>query len=138
MKGKRATKGFQNRKMNDETYKLRRSVMDIIYEFKNRYDIPRQTIRIVDRVNGKQTHDGWHNVIGYAGMGQNYVHIRGDWASKSRKSLLPLVAHEIVHSVLSIGHDSKCKLMSEYIEDMTESEVWKACDKYFNLKCTCK
>ena len=76
MEGKRATKGFKNRKMNDETYKLRRSVMDIIYEFKNKYNIPRQTIRIVDRVHDKETHDGWHNVIGYAGMGQNYVHIR--------------------------------------------------------------
>mgnify|MGYP003636047900 CR=1 FL=1 len=63
--GKRATKGFSNRDMNDDTYKLRRAVMTIIYEFKNRYDIPRQIIRIVDRVHGVKSHDGWHNVIGY-------------------------------------------------------------------------
>jgi hypothetical protein len=132
MKGKKATKGFKNRSMNDHTYKLRRSVMDIIYDFKRRYGIPRQTIRIVDRCG--ESHEGWHNVIGYAGMGQNYVHIRGDWASKNRESLIPLVAHEVVHSVLSIGHDKECKLMSEYFEPMTEDEVWSACDKYFNHK----
>ncbi len=130
--GKRATKGFKNREMNDDTYKLRRAVMTIIYEFKSRYNIPRQTIRIVDRVHGEKTHDGWHRVIGYAGMGQNYVHIRGDWAGKSREKLLPLVAHEICHSVKAIEHDDACKLMSPTIVDMTEDDVWKACDKYLS------
>ena len=129
---RRATKGFKNRDMNDDTYKLRRAVMTIIYEFKHKYSIPRQTIRIVDREVGTETHEGWHNVIGYAGMSQNYVHIRGDWAGKSREKLLPLVAHEICHSVKGIEHNDDCKLMSPIIVDMTESEVWKACDKYLN------
>jgi len=130
--GRRATKGFKNRDMNDATYKLRRAVIDIVYEFKHRYAIPRQTVRIVERDWSEDTHDGWHNAIGYAGMGANYVHIRADWAGKSRHALLPLVAHELVHSVLAVGHDDECKLMSPYFESMTEAQVWKACDKYFN------
>tara|TARA_R110000737_G_C14460035_1_gene464765 strand:- start:298 stop:708 length:411 start_codon:yes stop_codon:yes gene_type:complete len=128
--GKRATKGYKNRDMNDETYKLRRAVIDIMYEFKDRYSIPRQTVRIVDRVHGTETHDGWHNVIGYAGMGGNYVHILSSWAGKSRRKLLPLVAHEVCHSVKAIEHDDNCLLMSPIIVDMTEEQVWKHCDKY--------
>ena len=129
-KGKRATKGFKNREMNNETYRLRRAVIDIMYEFKDRYNIPRQTVRIVDREQGTETHDGWHNVIGYAGMGQNYVHILASWANKSRSKLLTLVAHEVCHSVKAIEHDDNCLLMSPIIKDMTEKQVWEHCDKY--------
>ncbi len=129
--GRRATKGFKNREMNDDTYALRRAVMNLIYEFKDRYNIPRQTIRIVDRVHGEDTHEGWHNVIGYAGMGQNYVHIRADWAKKKRIDLLALVAHEICHSVKAVKHDNNCKLMHPIISSFScEDEIWKCVDKY--------
>lgn len=131
-KGKRATKGFKNREMNNETYRLRRAVIDIMYEFKARYNIPRQTVRIVDREQGTETHDGWHNVIGYAGMGQNYVHILSSWANKSRSNLLALVAHEVCHSVKAIAHDDDCLLMSPIIVPMTEEQVWEHCDKYLS------
>jgi hypothetical protein len=129
--GKRATKGFKNREMNEDTYALRRNVINLIYEFKDRYNIPRQTIRIVDRVHSEETHEGWHNVIGYAGMGQNYVHIRADWAKKKRIDLLALVAHEICHSVKAIEHDNECKLMNPYIQSFeSEDEIWQICDNY--------
>lgn len=129
--GKRAIQGFKNREMNDATYALRREVMTIIYEFKNRYDIPRQTIRIVDRDLSQECKEGFEYAIGYAGLGANYVHIRSDWAGKNRAKLLPLVAHELVHSVTGFGHDENCKLMSASFKPMTEAEVWKACNKYF-------
>jgi hypothetical protein len=43
---RKETKDFRNYKMNDEVYKLRRQVIDLIYEVKSVYDIPRIYVRI--------------------------------------------------------------------------------------------
>ena len=57
---------FKLNKMNDATYKLRRNVMSVIYDAKNRgFKLPRIEVRIVS--------GGDSEVCGYATLGNNVM-----------------------------------------------------------------
>jgi hypothetical protein len=113
---------FKLNKMNSDTYAMRRKVMDIIYEVKNKgYNIPRIEVRIVK--------DGDVNACGYAYLSENIVHINERYIDDVR--LREIVLHEIVHAVTGFEHDNSCYLMCESIPLIQDDEqMWKCFDKY--------
>lgn len=110
--------------MNDDIYKLRRKVIDVIYEAKNKgFKLPRIEVRIVE--------NGEANVMGYAYLSENIVHIRKEYTSVEGDTFTHLVLHEIVHAVTGFGHDDDCFLMNPYIPNLCNIEKsWQAFNKY--------
>jgi hypothetical protein len=122
-------------RMNDNVYQLRRQVIDIIYEANRRLQangcprLPRQEVRIVD--GGKK------NILGYAWMGCNIVHINkqtceGRRDTSEHTALLYTTLHELLHSVLAIDHTESCPLMSTYHDySVTDEQAWELFLGYF-------
>lgn len=111
-------------KMNDQTYKMRRQVMDIIYQIKNKgYQIPRIEVRIV---NGGDDH-----IAAYAYLNKNIVHVQDHWLSYSPETLVHVILHEVVHAVTGFKHDENCYLMHPHVPINPEvSRSWDAFKKY--------
>ena len=122
----RAIEGYKVKKMNDETYSLRRKVIDVLYQIKRRgYKIPRIEVRIV---NGDAT-----KLCGYAYTNENVVHIVDEWTKVDKDVLTHLVLHEVVHAVTGFGHDDECYLMNPYIASKVDiNESWEAFSKYID------
>ena len=128
-RNKRTRKGFHQMRMNDQVYSLRRKVIEIIYQANDKLreaglsKMPRQTVRIVDS-------DEYTNVLGYAWMGQDTVHIKKDTCHED--DLLHVVLHELCHSVLAVEHDQQCPLMATHIcSPVSEDKLWAAFIDYF-------
>lgn len=124
-------KGYApNKKMNDDTYKLRRAVIDFIYEAKRHVELPRIEVRITEPNKGSHS-----NVLGLAYLNANVIYIPTNLIKNGRLKnyFREVVAHEIVHAVTGFRHDEKCPLMSPSIgqKPMSESEMWKHFVKYF-------
>ena len=124
--------GCKLRKMNNDTYRLRKNVMSIIYDankiVKN-YDgsrLPRVEVRIV-----KQSPCESNLVYGYAYLGENIIHIREDVAEKDNYSLYHTTYHELVHTLFNQEHDEKCKLMKAGSERITKKEAEEIFLKYY-------
>jgi hypothetical protein len=119
-----------NKKMNDDTYALRRKVIEVIYEAKKRVELPRIDVRITEPNKG--SHSG---ILGLAYLGLNMVYIPSHLIEKGRLKpfFKEVVLHEIVHAVTGFEHDAKCPLMAPSIgcKPMSEAEMWKAFEKYF-------
>ena len=94
---------WSDRKMNSETYKLRRRVMKFIYQAKALVpDLPRVEVRISDMKNCAGR--GWYN--------QNVIRIDAKHTEViSSVKLKRIVYHEIGHAVFGLKHDSKCPVM---------------------------
>lgn len=91
---------YNDKKMNDKTYLLRREVINIIYKIKKTIpNLPRVDVRIMDS----------KGCAGLAGLGSNGIRINLDYC---KNSLFQVVAHEIGHAVYSLQHDEKCPLMA--------------------------
>lgn len=91
----------KNKKMNNETYALRRKVIEIIYAIKKEVELPRIEVRITENNS-----DG---ILGSARTGHNVI-----WIPESTildASLFHIVAHEIGHAAFGAAHNDKCKLM---------------------------
>jgi len=113
----RVKEGFKMNQMNNETYALRRKVINIIYEAKNRgFKLPRIEVRVV---NAKAT----SNVCGYAYLKTNVIHINEDYINDNAERLTHLVLHEIVHAVTGFRHDEKCYLMHPNIPSKANLEL---------------
>ena len=126
-------------KMDQDVYQMRRKVMDVIYEVKkNGYKLPRVEVRIVE--------EGQENIMGYAYLNQNIVHIKREWinsesttdfigfdtGSTNEDRLTHLVLHEIVHAVTGFHHEEKCYLMNPIVPNNVNVEKsWEAFSKYF-------
>lgn len=115
--------GAKRIKMSDDTYALRRRVLDVIYQAKKSVVLPRIEVRIVD-LAGSPT-------MGYAYMGKNIVHIDRSEAMRSDDRLRVLVLHEVLHAVLATPHHEECPLMSSTYVPMTSDDAWKTFRKYF-------
>lgn len=118
-------------KMNDDTYALRRKVIDIIYLAKREVDLPRIEVRIVE---GTKSPTEGSELMGYAYMGQNIVHIEKKFVSVPPNVLVTLVLHEILHAVKSAEHDSTCLLMKPFMSVTTApnmDKIWGIFKSYF-------
>ena len=113
-----------NRKMSDETYKLKREVMSLIYEAKEllNNNMARVTIRITD------CHKP--NVLGTAGMGRHIIWIPAK--TLNSKHLREVVYHELCHALWATPHIETCKLMSSSVNKraLSKSTVQKLFLKY--------
>ena len=103
------TKQIKNFKMNDAVYKLRRQVIELIYEAKKEIkDLP----RIEDRIGEPRN----HKVLGVAELKNKKIWITKDAIDLGQDSLRNIVFHEIVHAVTGFGHDEKCPLMQSKLK----------------------
>jgi Zn-dependent peptidase ImmA (M78 family) len=117
----RTANGHSLNKMNDETYTLRRKVIDIIYSLKNEVELPRIEVRIVS--------GGESSNCGYAYMGGRVVHINESHINKPH--FYQVVLHEVLHAVLATEHDDNCDLMSPYVRPLTDAEALRIFKTYF-------
>jgi hypothetical protein len=111
------TKMVKNKEMNEATYKLRRRVMELIYEIKDLADIPRVEVRITD------DHE---RVLGLGTMsGTPVIWITERAITASDFDLRTVVYHEVLHAVFHIKHDEKCPLMKATHSPLSKGEAQK-------------
>lgn len=118
------TKEIKNLKMNDFTYKLRRKVINILYEARDRgIKLPRIEVRI-----GQPTECA-PNVLGVGGGLKIWITDKA--IDRGYEYLLHVVLHELGHAVYNLPHDKKCKLMAPSIgKPCTVDEAWRIFKKY--------
>ena len=98
MKNNKTTKDLQNKTMNTEVYKMRRSVMNFIYEAKKLApELPRIDVRITD--NHK-------DIAGMGRIGHKII-----WITEKFTINRGVVFHEILHAI-GQDHIKNCPLMS--------------------------
>ena len=98
--------------MNDEVYKLRRQIIELIYEAKRGgVKLPRISVRV-----GEQT-ARHKNILGCAMMNKNLMWITKDAIDLGIDTLRNVVFHEIAHAVFNVDHDEKCPLMAKELPD---------------------
>ncbi len=96
----------KNLKMNDDTYALRRKVIDIIYSVKRMFDadLPRVDVRITESTR---------EYAGLAQLNDNIIWLTKDVVrGYSKLSLRHVVLHEVIHACYGVGHVESCPLMN--------------------------
>lgn len=122
------------RDMSSETYKLRREVMNYIYEAKNllknklNFDLPRQTIRIVDldptvflEYEGKLIPNF---LLGCATRGGNDIYIPAETIERGY-DLKFVVYHELLHSAFCLQHIKGSPLMNGEYSKISSDNIDK-------------
>lgn len=112
----------QNREMNDETYRLRRIVMDYIYRAKRLLNgnMPRVDVRIVDL---KPEAADKKSALGLAYTGQRSLFIPAR-SIEEGYDLHYIVFHEILHAAFGIKHNERSPLMQTYYRnDLSPEEI---------------
>ena len=120
------TKKIKNFEMNADVYKLRRQVIELIYEAKRGgVNLPRISVRIGEQ---KSKHK---NVLGCAKMNGNQMWITKDAIDLGIDALRNVVFHEIAHAVFNVQHDESCPLMqSSLITILNREDCLKHLLKY--------
>jgi len=119
------TKQIKNFDMNDNTYKMRRQVIDMLYEIKKEVkNFPRIEVRIGEARN--------HNVLGVAQLKDKKIWITKRAVDMSEDALRNIVYHEVVHAVTGFGHDEKCPLMKSSLDGylLNKNECMKKLKEY--------
>ena len=115
-------------KMDDNIYSLRRQVLSVIYEAKQKgYVLPRVEVRIISPDS---------EVCAYAYMGKNIVHVNLSYFSKryNKGLFTQIILHELVHAIFNIGEVPNCKLMhcSKFWENKVDlNTAWTLFEKYY-------
>ena len=119
------TKKIKNFKMNDVTYKMRRSVIEILYTAKSKGIIlPRINVRI-----GESTHN-YPNVLGVGG--NLNIWITKTAIDRSSDYLLHVVLHELCHAIFNLPHNESCPLMASVLDKpCTNAQAWKIFEGYY-------
>jgi predicted SprT family Zn-dependent metalloprotease len=115
--------GQINMEMDEKVYRLRRKVIDLIYEAKALMPtFPRVEVRIV-RDNG--------NTLGQASMISKHISIMEESCSMDTETLRHIVFHELCHTIFGIRHNDKCKLMAPTVgKGISKAEVHKIFKAY--------
>jgi len=123
------TKKIKNFKMNDEVYKLRRQVINLIYEAKNyRIDLPRIDVRIGTAKKGHE------QILGVGRMSDKKIWITEKAINHSTNYLRHVVFHEIGHAVFGLNHREDCPLMcSELDKPVTKKQALSILKEYAQL-----
>jgi len=125
---KKTTKNFTNFKMNNEVYKLRRKVMDFIYELKNEgFKLPRIDVRIGT--------DKDCTILGKARLKDNIIWITKKCVSDSNSNFIrTTVYHELLHAIYGCNHVKGCPIMSAEVSDVVvnKSKSIEIFRKYYN------
>jgi predicted SprT family Zn-dependent metalloprotease len=112
--------------MNDETFALRRKVMNVLYEIKKRgFNLPRIEVRILDHTEA----------CAYAYLGKNICHFNRKYMIPKYESLfVQIVLHEVIHATFGVGEVIGCRLMhcTKFWQNRpTEAEAWELFEKYY-------
>jgi len=120
------TKQIKNFKMNDSVYKLRRQVINLIYEVKSEIkNLPRINVRIGEARN--------HRTLGVAALKDLKIWITKEAVDMGEDALRNIVFHEIVHAVTGFGHDNKCSLMQPTLKTiLNKKDCLDHLKKYIN------
>ena len=103
------TKQIKNFDMNDNTYKMRRQVINMLYEIKKEIkNFPRIEVRIGEERD--------HKVLGVAQLKDKKIWITKRAVDMSEDALRNIVYHEVVHAVTGFGHDDLCPLMKPTLD----------------------
>jgi|TARA_S200002703_G_C3684002_1_gene209979 hypothetical protein len=124
---------IKNFKMNDAVYKLRRQVINLIYEAKKEIkDLPRIEVRIGEARK--------KNVLGVAMLKDCKIWITDDAINMGDDALRNVVFHEIVHAVTGFGHDDKCPLMKPNLDGylLNKNQCMKYLKSYIKYGATIK
>ena len=128
MKGKNKmnTKYIKNFKMNDEVYKLKRQVINLIYQAKDfGINLPRINVRVGEPTKGNE------KTLGVGG--QKWIWITERAINKSTDYLRHVVFHEIGHAVFNLPHNEKCPLMSSTLSvPCTKEQALEILKRYSN------
>ena len=119
------TKQIKNFDMNDNTYKMRRQVINMLYEIKKEIkNFPRIEVRIGEARN--------HNVLGVAQLKDKKIWITKRAVDMSEDALRNIVYHEVVHAVTGFGHDDLCPLMKPTLDGylLNKNQCMKYLKKY--------
>lgn len=125
-------KQIKNFDMNDNTYKMRRQVINMLYEIKKEIkDLPRIEVRIGEARN--------HNVLGVAKLSRNQIWITKRAVDMSEDALRNIVFHEVVHAVTGFGHDDKCPLMKPTLDGylLNKNQCMEYLKKYLEPATEC-
>lgn len=121
---------LDNLKMNDDVYKLRRRVIDILYDAKELCELPYITVRVTEP---------HQKILGQARIKDNTLWITENALDKSNVELRLTVYHEILHTVFGVPHIEGCPLMGEYqdvvIPKQRADELFKKYAKEYGGDC---
>ena len=93
--------------MTNEVYKLRKKVINVLYELKNMgYNLPRIDVRI-----GQSKH---YNTLALARLNDNIMWVSERAIEQKENKFYHTILHEIIHTIYGCEHDEKCHIMSEY------------------------
>lgn len=108
-------RGLKNLGMNAGVYKVRRNVINLIYELKEIVpNLPRIQVRI--------TEDN-HKWNGVATMNGCEIWVPCSSAMRSHEQLRRTVYHEVLHAAYGIEHVEGCKLMGPVWNKITKKEA---------------
>lgn len=118
----KAAYGSELLTMNGDTYAMRRKVMDVIYEAKNRgYKLPRVEVRIVTSSPC---------VEAYAYRGMLVVHVCE--STMQQHKFTQVILHELGHAIFGLGRIEGCPLMDcQGILTKDTEHAWKLFDGYY-------
>ena len=128
----KTTKNFINFKMTDEVYKLRKKVINVLYELKDKgFNLPRIDVRI-----------GQHKdcqVLGVARLNNNIIWITEKAIDKKENEFYHTVLHELLHTIYGCEHDEKCPIMASSLNKVISKnkclQIFKNYyKKYNNIK----
>lgn len=108
------TAKLTNKKMSPEVYRLRRQVIDLIYEANKLVALPRIDVRVTDR---------HQMILGVAEMKGNII-----WITEETVASRSVVFHEILHAVYGQEHVEGCPLMAPAISKNLDRQT---CDSLF-------
>ena len=123
----KTTKNFINFKMTDEVYKLRKKVINVLYDLKNNgFNIPRIDVRIGQHKNCQ--------VLGVARLNNNIIWITEKAIDKKENEFYHTVLHELLHTIYGCEHDEKCHIMSTYQPKIvfSKNKLLKIFKNYYN------
>jgi hypothetical protein len=112
-------KDKKNLEMNDDTYALRRKVIDLVYEANGLLAtrLPRVVVRITEDTIKCE------NWLGRARLGKNILWIPRNIITQMKDDeLRHIVFHEIIHAVFSEAHDEAVPLMRAIVNKTTREE----------------
>jgi len=116
----------QNKKMDNDTYALRKQVMNYIYRASKVVGekLPRVDVRITEKTTPEVLRS-----LGLARMRDNIIWIPEDTLFKYNEHLHEVVFHELAHAIFGTDHIDGCPLMSPAISSKPTPE--KVVDKLF-------
>ena len=107
----KTTKEFKNFKMTPEVFKLRRKVINVLYELKNMgYNLPRIDVRI-----GQSKH---YNTLALERLNDNIMWISERAIEQKENNFYHTILHEIIHTIYGCEHNEKCPLMSATLKEV--------------------